>query len=91
MNQATALIFVLNPLNAVLIPEAPWLSAIVTLLPNICLFTQSLIIGTHEQLLNSIKFMINIIGLGYAVAGMLNHSFNWRVVGAIYSFYWDVV
>lgn len=67
MNQGTSLVFIISPLAAVLVPELPWLPGFVTLFPILCRFTQCLIVGTHEQYLNSIKFTLNLIGFGYAV------------------------
>lgn len=70
MNQATSLVFIMSPLMAVLLPELPWLPGFITLLPILWRFTQCLVVGTHEQYLNSIKFTLNLIGFAYAVVSM---------------------
>jgi hypothetical protein len=91
MNHATSVVFLMNPLMAVLLPELSWLPGFVTLLPIFCRFTQCYIVGTHEQFLNSIKFTLNLVGFGYSVVGMPALSHYWRIAAAVYSFYWDIV
>lgn len=90
MNQATSLVFIVAPWAATALPELPWLPGFLTLLPILWRFTQTFIVGTHEQYLNSIKFTLNLIGFSFSVVGMPTHSHYWRIAAAVYSFYWDV-
>ena len=90
MNQATSLVFIIAPWAAAALPELPWLPGFLTLLPILWRFTQTFIVGTHEQYLNSIKFTLNLIGFSFSVVGMPTHSHYWRIAAAVYSFYWDV-
>jgi len=91
MNQGTSLVFIIAPMAEALLPEVRWLPGFLTLFPILARFTQCFIIGTHEQILNSIKFTLNLLGFGFLVVNMDIHSYYWRIAAAIYSFYWDVV
>ena len=60
------------------------------MLPILWRFAQCFIVGTHEQYLNSIKFLINLLGFAFGIVNMSLASHYVRILAAMYSFYWDV-